>query len=301
MKSTTTAALAGLSLALGLGCGPATSATKPQEARTYVVRGSVPYVAAVRKALSNDPRPRVVGGAPARAGSHPWQVALLVSGLADNVQAQFCGGTLISPGWVVTAAHCVDGGTSAASVAVLAGTLSLADRQVPRVAVKRIVVHPDWNAATNESDIALLELATPVVPGPNLQPIGYATTSDLPKPGAALTVSGWGATKEGGAGSAELLTVDVPVVDLKACNDPKSYDGVVARSMVCAGREQGGKDSCQGDSGGPAVLNAATEPLLAGIVSWGHGCARPWKYGIYTRVGSFAPWVKKTTGAARPL
>ena len=292
MRSTTTATLACLAFAF-LPAGASAAAPK-NETRSYVVRGSVPYVATVRKALSNDPRPRVVGGDRAPAGSHPWQVALLVSGLADNVQAQFCGGTLIAENWVVTAAHCVDGGTSASGVAVLAGTLSLADTKAPRVAVKRIVVHPNWKPATNESDIALLELAKPVVPGPALRPIGYAATSALPASGALLTVSGWGATKEGGAGSTELLTVDVPVVALKACNDPRSYGGVVAGSMVCAGREQGGKDSCQGDSGGPAVMNAAAEPLLAGIVSWGHGCARPWKYGIYTRVGSFAPWVKKT-------
>lgn len=292
MRPNPTAALTFLALALA--CAGAPAAPARQEARSYVVRGSVPYVAAVRKALSNDVSPRVVGGERAPAGSHPWQVALLVSGLADNVQAQFCGGTLIAPNWVATAAHCVDGGTPPSGIAVLAGTLTLADTKVPRVAVKRIVVHPGWKPATNESDIALLELATAVEPGPARRPIGYAASSALPAAGALLTVSGWGATKEGGAGSTELLTVDVPVVALKACNDPKSYGGVIVRSMVCAGREQGGKDSCQGDSGGPAVLDAATEPQLAGIVSWGHGCARPWKYGIYTRVGSFAPWIRKT-------
>lgn len=270
-----------------------------KEERSFVVKGSVPYVATVRRALAGNDSQRVVGGEPAQPGSRPWQVGLLVAGINDNAQAQFCGGTLIAPKWVVTAAHCVDGGMLPSQVAVLPGTHSLSDAKARRVAVKLLVVHPQWNKDTSDHDIALLELAVPVTPGPAITPIRFATTAQEPSAGTPLTVSGWGATKQGGAGSVLLMTVDVPVVPLGRCNQSTSYDGAITARMVCAGRDEGGKDSCQGDSGGPAVT-AGDEPTLVGVVSWGHGCAKPWKYGVYTRVGAFADWIRKTSGVGAP-
>ncbi len=277
----------------------AARAKRIKDAHSFVVKGSVPYVATIRRALAGDVSQRVVGGEPAQPGSHPWQVGLLVAGINDNAQAQFCGGTLIAPHWVVTAAHCVDGGMTPSQVTVLPGTHSLSDPKARRVAVKQLVVHPQWNKGTNDYDVALLELAAPVTPGPTITPIRFATTSQEPPAGSPLTVSGWGATKQGGAGSILLMTVDVPVVPLSRCNQPTSYDGDITPRMVCAGRDEGGKDSCQGDSGGPAV-NIGAEPTLVGVVSWGHGCAKPWKYGVYTRVGAFADWIRKTSGIGAP-
>jgi secreted trypsin-like serine protease len=270
-----------------------------KEERSFVVKGSVPYVATVRRALAGNDSQRVVGGEPAQPGSRPWQVALLVAGINDNAQAQFCGGTLISPQWVITAAHCVDGGMSPSQVAVLPGTHSLSDPKARRVAVTRLVVHPQWNKDTNDRDIALLQLTAPVLPGPAITPIRFATSAQEPKGGTPLTVSGWGATKQGGAGSILLMTVDVPVVPLDRCNQSTSYNGAITDRMVCAGRDEGGRDSCQGDSGGPAVI-AGDEPTLVGVVSWGHGCAKPWKYGVYTRLGAFAEWIRKTSGVGAP-
>lgn len=270
-----------------------------KEERSFVVKGSVPYVATIRRALAGDDAKRVVGGEPAQPGSRPWQVGLLAAGINDNAQAQFCGGTLIATQWVVTAAHCVDGGMTPSQVAILPGTHSLSDAKARRVAVKRLVVHPQWNQATNDHDIALLELAAPVTPGPTITPIRVSTAAQEPAPGTPLTVSGWGATKQGGPGSILLMTVDVPVVPLGNCNQSASYGGAITTRMVCAGRDEGGKDSCQGDSGGPAV-SVGSEPTLVGVVSWGHGCAKPWKYGVYTRVGSFADWIRKTSGVSAP-
>lgn len=268
----------------------------PLGAKSFVVEGSIPYVATVRRAVTGEKAPRIVGGEEVKPqGSRPWQVALVVAGLSDNVQAQFCGGTLISQNWVATAAHCVDNGTKAAQVAVVPGMHALTEKP-QRFALKRIVVHPNWNPSTMDSDIALLELDGIVALGPKVKAIPFSTTAADPATGTALTVSGWGATKEGGPGSALLMTVNVPVVALGTCNQKPSYDGEITANMLCAGREQGGIDSCQGDSGGPAVTNPGGSPTLVGIVSWGEGCARKLKYGLYTHVGRFSDWIKKTSG-----
>lgn len=274
-------------------------AARVKEERALVVSGSVPYVATVRRTLAGDDSRRIVGGVPAQPGTRPWQVGLVVAGIKDNAQAQFCGGTLIAPQWVLTAAHCVDGNMMPSQVAVLVGTHSLSDANARRVGVKRLEVHPKWDEDTNDNDIALLELAAPVTPSPTITPIRFATTEKEPTAGTLLTVSGWGATKEGGASSILLMTVDVPVVPISRCNRSASYNGAATRRMVCAGGDEGGKDSCQGDSGGPAVT-IDDEPTVVGVVSWGLGCARPWKYGVYTRVGAFAEWIRKTSGVVAP-
>jgi secreted trypsin-like serine protease len=109
--------------------------------------------------------------------------------------------------------------------------------------------------------------------------------------GPNVRVSGWGAISEGGPGSNQLLFVDVPVVSNTDCNKPESYDGLVSDQMFCAGARDGGLDSCQGDSGGPVVSNVSGTNELVGVVSWGFGCARELKYGVYTRVTSVSQWI----------
>lgn len=264
-------------------------------ARSFMVEGSIPYVAMVRRNMTEDFGPRMVEGVPAQAGARPWQVAL-VGTAYDNVRGQFCGGTLIAQKWVATAAHCVDGGMQPFQLAVLPGILSLKDPGAKRVAVKRIVVHPQWNPSTTDFDIALLELDSAVPTSPKAKAVPIASTQADPAVGAKLTVSGWGATKEGGPGSVILLTADIPVVSRETCNKAASYDGGITGNMICAGREQGGIDSCQGDSGGPAITGAGANPVLAGVVSWGTGCARREKYGVYTHVGRLSGWIKSTAG-----
>lgn len=216
---------------------------------------------------------RIVGGTNATAGQNPSQVALLFRASANAVDGQFCGGTLVSPTRVVTAAHCSDFLT-AAEVAVLAGTRRL-DTGGTRSNVSRIVLHPGWDATTFDNDVAVLELATPITG----VPVATLATTDGPA-GGNMLVTGWGRTSEGGTGANTLQAVTVPMVTTANCNDANSYDGQITARMLCAGRDAGGQDSCQGDSGGPLTRGTA----LTGVVSWGTGCARPNLFGVYARV-----------------
>ena len=163
------------------------------------------------------------------------------------------------------------------------------------MAIKQVMLHPDYNSATIDNDVGILITATP------LDLTNGASAIELPAQDSDLTsgdvkVSGWGTTVSGGSLPAELRTVDIPAVDRKTCNDRyKEASGgndLITDQMVCAGLDDGGKDSCQGDSGGPLVQDGK----LVGVVSWGYGCAQPNKPGVYARVGSFFDWFNQNKG-----
>lgn len=220
--------------------------------------------------------PRIVGGTTATTADNPFQVALLQANIANNQSAQFCGGSLLQNRFVVTAAHCSDFLT-ANQVQVLTGTRRLDGTTGVRRNVRRITLHPQWNANTFNNDVAVWELdsaATGI-------PLTTLTTTDGAV-GTQLLATGWGAVGEGMAGSIDLRSVQVPMVDRTNCNDANSYNGAITDRMICAGRDAGGIDTCQGDSGGPLTRNG----VLTGITSWGTGCARPNLFGIYTRVSN---------------
>lgn len=238
---------------------------------------------------------RVVGGSPAPVGAYPWTVAI---GLADQPMSigQFCGGSLIANTWVLTAAHCLDRLRSNQGIVVKHGSnfLSTGGQVVP---VAEIIIHPNWNRPTFENDIALLRLGTsPIEPHP-VRMLPKSASAELFGPGILAFVAGWGLTAENGAPSDVLRHVGVAVVSNETCNGPLSYAGQILGTMVCAGFAAGDKDSCQGDSGGPLmVFDRKGGYFLAGIVSWGDGCAREDKYGVYTRVAEYSSWISQKTG-----
>ncbi|WP_431285606.1 serine protease [Humitalea sp. 24SJ18S-53] len=259
---------------------------------------SLPSVRNGRETFGGLGTGKIVGGIPAQAGADPWQVALLVASQSTNVQ--FCGGSLIAPEWVVTAAHCVDRGTAAVDVDVLAGTHDLRSGG-QRLRVQRIVRHESYVSPELGNDIALLRLGT-AAPGMAIQRLrreeeGAALREAAdPNNSTQVRTTGWGAVAEGGGGVSLLRTVEIPFVSREpTCNDPRSYRGRIREDMICAGRQGGGSDSCQGDSGGPATVAVGNERRLAGIVSWGEGCARALKYGVYTRVTTFEDWIVANT------
>ncbi|XP_018429956.1 PREDICTED: trypsin-3-like [Nanorana parkeri] len=190
----------------------------------------------------------------------PYSARYLVS-LKRNTGIHFCGGSLISRFWVLTAAHCKTDSTRGFSQRQ--GSLSPLLLQLNRPAV--------YNSFVS------------VVP--------------LPAQGAALgegrlcQVSGWGFTSTtGGRASDTLRGVKIPIVSSHRCNSSSSYSGHITGKMICAGFTNGGKDACQGDSGGPLVCDGR----VFGIVSWGHSCADPKYPGVYTAVASFQKWVYRT-------
>jgi trypsin len=227
---------------------------------------------------------RIVGGTRASTATYPYVVYLTTP---DGFQ--FCGGTLVTPDKVITAAHCAKG-QQPDSVYVVAGR---DDKQATTtgmsVPVKNIWVHPSYTDALVGYDVAVLTLAKRI----GYQTIPFATDNDteLYEPNRMATILGWGRTESGGPTSQYLLKADVPVVSDTDCKE--AFPKYNANAMVCAGYAQGGIDGCQGDSGGPMVLGGR----LVGISSWGEGCALPNKPGVYTRVGSYA---RELTQQTRP-
>jgi secreted trypsin-like serine protease len=258
------------------------------------LKGSPGYEEAVRAYLAKE-RPKIIGGEPAPVGAYPWLVSVGVSWIADPYSAHFCGGSILSERWILTAAHCVIR-TSPAKVSVTAGTNKLVPGAT-RKNVKLIIVHRNYNPATNDNDIALMELIDPLPTGVFIRPVALLTSVNegaLLVENTPLAVTGWGATEEGGSPVRDLRHLNkLPFVLTATCNDPSAYDGRITNNMICAGRRVGGKDSCQGDSGGSLTVETNLSPKLAGIVSWGEGCGEPEKVGVYTRVAMYVDWVNK--------
>ena len=249
-------------------------------------RGSVEYRDAINRfyGVRTASVPKIIGGVNAEWNDHKWQVALLVSWIADPVRAQFCGGSLIRQDWVVTAAHCVDGNTLREDVNIFSGTANLGGNG-QRLNVDSIFVHENYDPNTLDYDIALLKLRGRST-GESIALVTLQEEQKIVIEGEAATISGWGVT-ESGQGSPQLKELSVPLVGMKRCNGPAAYDGAITERMICAGIDQGGRDSCQGDSGGPNTK----DDRLIGVVSWGHGCAEAFKYGVYSRVAVLQEWL----------
>jgi trypsin len=240
------------------------------------------------------PSSAVVGGNDASPGEYP-SVAEITFG------PFLCSGTLVTPDWVLTAGHC--GSVTGAAVAspaswppqlinVRIGGTTQSDGE--RRSVSQVVVHPDY-LATSGYDISLLRLsqsstmAPTQVAGPGERSIWTAGTLE--------TIVGWGATQEGGDLPDNLQEGRVPVTTDQYCSG--AYSDFDPATMVCAGFPQGGVDTCQGDSGGPMFGKTSTGALrIVGTTSFGEGCARPGRPGVYARVAddTLRPWIAQTTG-----
>merc|ERR1719510_2303210 len=206
---------------------------------------------------------RIVGGEETEAHEYPWQVGLVSAGGSHP----WCGGTLISPQHVLTAAHCT-AGSSSSSIAVLVGEHSINDNTFTRVSLSAITDHPDYNSGTLDNDFSILTLAEPVSFSSSVSPACLPASNSDDYAGQLATVSGWGTLTSGGNQPTVLHDVSVTVQTNQACDS--AYGGVdITANMICAASP--GKDSCQGDSGGPLVIQENGRYSLVGVVSWGYG------------------------------
>ncbi|MGW4514552.1 S1 family peptidase [Streptomyces sp. NPDC004393] len=223
------------------------------------------------------PRP-IVGGTTTTTTAYPFMMQI-----TDASGNQFCGGTLVSAKKVVTAAHCMAGETTG-SVRVVGGRTYLNGTNGTVSKVSRIWVNPDYTNASNGDDVAVLTLSSSMP----YTTASYVSSSQTGVYAAGTTarIVGWGTTSESGNSSNQLRTATVPIVSDSSCKSSYGSD-YVQSDMVCAGYTSGGVDTCQGDSGGPLLIGG----VLAGITSWGNGCAEAGYPGVYTRLATFSSLV----------
>ena len=162
--------------------------------------------------------------------------------------------------------------------------------------IRKVVLHPEFNEATLQNDIAVITMRRPVSVGPGSRtvPVCLPPANFQPAVNSLATVTGFGTTSENSdQPSSRLLAVDVNIISNSACSAMNSvYGSKLVPSMLCAGVVGGGRDACKRDSGGPLTQTSpAGQSSLVGVVSWGQGCAEPLYPGVYTRVTAFTPWV----------
>ncbi|MCJ8742225.1 hypothetical protein PDJAM_G00079610 [Pangasius djambal] len=233
------------------------------------------------------PGTRIVGGQVVTTkGRWPWQVSLQANG------RHLCGGSIITPSWIVTAAHCVQTLSSPSQWKVYAGYLTLSQMSYSTgSSVRQVISHPGFDSDTNDYDIALMKLWTPLQMSSSIGPVCLPVTGLDLSTSRTYYVTGWGATVSQGSASNELREAQVSLISRTVCNSRQVYNGQITDNMICAGKLEGGVDSCQGDSGGPLVTSENFLWWLVGDTSWGQGCAIKNRPGVYGNVTTFLDWI----------
>ncbi|XP_066562407.1 coagulation factor VII isoform X1 [Amia ocellicauda] len=234
-------------------------------------------------------RGRIVGGTECTKGHCPWQVLLMYG------TKGFCGGVILQPKWVITAAHCLEL-LKVKFLKVVVGEhhTELNEGTEQTIKVVQIIIHEKYVPLTADNDIALLKLQQPIVYSTYVVPICLPEQMFSERELTAIrysTVSGWGKRSENGPVSIVLQQLEVPRLKSKECIEYSKVN--ITDNMFCAGYFEGEKDSCKGDSGGPLVTKYKDTWFLTGVVSWGKGCAQPGHYGIYTKVSNYLDWIHK--------
>lgn len=233
-------------------------------------------------------QPRIVGGIEVDPKTTDTSFVVSIGG--------GCAGSIIDAKWILTAAHC----KSLFKSSITGGNISLRSSDRIKLKVLKSYVHPKYSSSASSNDFALLELEKEIdfdtvktLSKVDFADANYESSGGL-EDGTMTTIYGWGNTRENGSQPNIIREVDVPIVSRERANAKSSYDGEIDETMIAAGYDAGGKDSCQGDSGGPLVIRdkSSNTQLLIGVVSFGDGCARPKKYGIYSNVSNANEWIR---------
>ncbi|XP_023698406.1 coagulation factor IXb isoform X2 [Paramormyrops kingsleyae] len=256
-----------------------------------------PTLPTIQEEVATDKR--IVGGNEVTPGEIPWQVALI----DNDKRVIFCGGSILSERWVITAAHCLE------KITIDSFFVRVGEHNVHRnegteddYEISEWQVHNSYNASKSRfnHDIALLRLKTAIVFSDFILPICLGPkkfTEAVLESGIRSLVSGWGRVRFAGAESPVMQKVEVPYVQRTVCKDSSSSH--ISRYMFCAGYLHEHKDACQGDSGGPHASKYRDTWFLTGIVSWGEECAKDGKFGVYTHVSYYYHWISCITGMKR--
>ena len=256
----------------------------------------------------------VIGGSPAAPGAFPWMVALVLSSHSSPQTGLRCGGTLIDPEWVLTAAHCLtnpDGSFMLpADLRVVVGIADLSANQGTQSDVVEVLGHEHYDDRTGDFDIGLIRLAQSIL---DVEPVSLpsADRQDLLSPNAEAVVAGWGTTSwinsQAGNAPSQLHAATLSLADSQVCQQAfrqrTGKDIHITANMLCAGNLFTSSDACQGDSGGPLLTVDDTTGVVVqvGIVSWGLGCAVPGLFGVYANVMQLSEWFESHSGTRPPV
>lgn len=236
-------------------------------------------------------RLRIVNGVITSPGSYPWTVGIQ---FGDKL---YCGGSIISNRFIVTAAHCVKGINPRHIKLVIGDHNRKRDEKFQETrTIEKVFIRTDFVKRTFNNDIALIKLKREIIFNDDVRPV-CLPESDRSYNGHNTTVVGWGKLSEGGNPADVLMEVIVPIITQRKCRKQTRYRASeITENMMCAGYDAGVLDACQGDSGGPMIWRGDQDSAFTqiGIVSWGQGCARKGYPGVYTRMGRYVDWIIKT-------